>query len=226
MPDNSDMGGGHCWVNNGTLSWTFVGNLIEVYGRPDQEDGAYTVTIDRQNMGTFSAQWGTADDDALNSYLLFVAKLLDGQHTITISTNNDVNSRIYTQIDLLAAFSGGGVAPGGANPLASGTWNFVDRNGNLLDFGFDQVGVYSYNGGPHQQPTYSSTGTLCNTVSGGTNLCLSDQDGLLTRGVGADLFLIQSVSGGYVIQDLVTGTWLQGGEQPGARMPLSTSQYV
>ena len=226
MSDNSDIGGGHCWVNNGKLSWPFVGNLIEVYGRPDQEDGEYTVTIDGRNMGTFSAQWGAADDDALNSYLLFAAKLLDGPHTITICTKNDVNSRVFTQLDMLAAFSGGAAVTAGGHPLPVGTWNFVDGNGNLLDFGFDQVGVYSYNNGPHQQPTYSSTGTICNTVSGGTNLCLSEQDGLLTQGVGADLFLIQSVSGGYVIQDLMTGTWLQGGGEPGARLPLSNIQYV
>ena len=224
-PDNSDIGGGHCWVNNGTLSWNFSGNLVEVYGRPDQEDGSYTVTIDGRNRGTFNAQWGSVDNDALNAYLLFAAKLPDGPHTITISTNNDPNSRIYKQIDTLAAFSGGGVTGGGGNTLAAGTYNFVDRNGNLLDFGFPQVGVDSYNNGPYQQPTYSSSGTICNTVTGGTN-CLSDQGGLLTQGVGADTFSITSVSGGYVIQDQQTGAYLQGGEQAGARMPFSSTQYV
>jgi hypothetical protein len=221
--DNSDIGGGHCWANNGSLSWNFTGNLVEVYGRPDQEDGLYTVTIDGRNRGTFNAEWGSVDNDALNAYMLFAAKLPDGPHTITIATNNNPDSRIFTQIDLIAAFGGGGAPAGGGNTLAAGTYNLVDRNGNLLDFGFPQVGVYAYNNEPNQQPTYSLSGTICHP--GGTN-CLSDQGGMLTQGVGADTFSITSVSGGYVIQDQQTGAYLQGGEQPGARMPFSSTQYV
>jgi hypothetical protein len=183
------------------------------------------VTIDDRNYGTFNATWGSVDNDALNAYLMFAAKLSDGPHIITISTSNASGSRIFTQIDTLAAFGGSGVTGGGGNTLAPGTYNFVDHNGNLLDFGFPQVGLYSYNNGPPQQPTYTSSGTICITVNGKTN-CLSDQGGLLTQGVGADTFSITSVSGGYVIQDQQTGAYLQGGGLPGALMPFSNTRYV
>jgi hypothetical protein len=48
VSDGSDLSGGHYWSNetNASVSWTFVGSLIEVFGRPDYEDGYMDVYMD------------------------------------------------------------------------------------------------------------------------------------------------------------------------------------
>ena len=223
-PDPNDISGGHCWTNdpNATVSWTSHGTLFQFYGRPDKENTSNgTVCIDGGNCKQIDWQWGPTDDDSLNSYLMGAFQLSNGTHTVTLKNGNDGG---FMQVDTFAAFSPS--TNGGGNSLSAGTYNLVDGGGNLIDFGFAQVGLYPYNNNAHQQVTVNSNGTICDTVGGGTGLCLAEQGGLLTQIGGGDTFSIISVSGGYTIRDNTTGDYLQGGEAPGARMSFSGNPYV
>jgi hypothetical protein len=109
--DGSDLSGGHYWSKqaNSTVSWTFVGSLVEVFGRPDFEDGYMDVYIDSnpQPVASINGHWGPTDDDALNACLLFAKKLAPGQHTIklVVTGKHDQGARDnYVQIDELVAF--------------------------------------------------------------------------------------------------------------------------
>jgi hypothetical protein len=109
--DGSDISGGHYWSNtaNASLSWTFVGSLVEVFGRPDFEDGYMDVYIDSnpQPVASINGHWGPTDDDALNAYMLFAKKLTPGQHTIklVVTGKHDQTARDnFVQIDELVAF--------------------------------------------------------------------------------------------------------------------------
>ena len=111
VSDGSDLSGGHYWSNatNASVSWTFVGSLIEVFGRPDYEDGYMDVYIDKSPnpVASINGHWGAADDDSLNSYMLFATKLTPGQHTIkvVVAGKHDSTARDnYVQIDEFIAF--------------------------------------------------------------------------------------------------------------------------
>jgi hypothetical protein len=111
VSDLSDLSGGHYWSKkaNSSVSWTFVGSLIEVFGRPDYENGYMDVYIDGSSepVASINGHWGSVDDDTLNSYLLFAKKLAPGQHTIKIvvAGKHDKSARDnYVQIDQLVAF--------------------------------------------------------------------------------------------------------------------------
>jgi len=109
--DGSDLSGGHYWSKEArsTLSWTFVGSLIEVFGRPDYEDGYMDVYLDSnpEPVASVNGHWGPTDDDALNASMLFAKKLTPGQHTIklVVTGKHDGTARDnYVQIDELVAF--------------------------------------------------------------------------------------------------------------------------
>ena len=111
VSDGSDLSGGHYWSNqaDASVSWTFIGSLIEVFGRPDYEDGYLDVYIDANPnpVASVDGHWGLSDDDTLNSYMLFATKLAPGQHTIKIvvAGKHDATARDnYVQIDELIAF--------------------------------------------------------------------------------------------------------------------------
>lgn len=111
VSDGSDLSGGHYWSKEAkaSVSWTFVGSLIEVFGRPDYEDGYMDVYIDSSPspVASVDAHWGSADDDTLNSYMLFAKKLSPGQHTIklVVAGRHDSTARDnYVQVDELVAF--------------------------------------------------------------------------------------------------------------------------
>ncbi len=111
VSDGSDLSGGHYWSNetNASMSWTYVGSLIEVFGRPDFEDGYMDVYIDASPTpaASVNGHWGSTDDDTLNSYMLFAKKLAPGQHTIklVVAGKHDSSARDnYVQVDELIAF--------------------------------------------------------------------------------------------------------------------------
>ena len=111
VKDGSDLSGGHYWSNaaNASVSWTFVGSLIEVFGRPDYEDGYMDVYIDNSStpVASVNGHWGASDDDALNSYMLFARKLKPGQHTIklVVTGKHDKSARdSYVQLDEFVAY--------------------------------------------------------------------------------------------------------------------------
>lgn len=111
VSDGSDLSGGHYWSNEAkaSMSWTFVGSLIEVFGRPDYEDGYMDVYIDTnpKPVASVNAHWGSTDDDTLNAYMLFAKKLTPGQHTIklVVAGKHDSSARDnYVQVDELVAF--------------------------------------------------------------------------------------------------------------------------
>jgi hypothetical protein len=111
VSDGSDLSGGHYWSSeaNASISWTFIGSLIEVFGRPDYENGYMDVYIDTDPnpVASVNGHWGSADDDTLNSYLLFDRKLAPGQHTIkvVVAGRHDNSAKDnYVQIDEFIAF--------------------------------------------------------------------------------------------------------------------------
>jgi hypothetical protein len=111
VSDGSDLSGGHYWSNetNASISWTFIGSLIEVFGRPDYEDGYMDVYIDANPtpVASIDGHWGLSDDDSLNSYMLFATRLAPGQHTIkvVVAGKHDSSARDnYVQIDEFIAF--------------------------------------------------------------------------------------------------------------------------
>jgi len=111
VSDGSDLSGGHYWSNEtkASISWTFIGSLIEVFGRPDYEDGYMDVYIDTDPnpVASVNGHWGSVDDDTLNSYMLFARKLAPGQHTIkvVVAGRHDSSARDnYVQVDEFIAF--------------------------------------------------------------------------------------------------------------------------
>jgi hypothetical protein len=111
VSDKSDLSGGHYWSKEAkaSVSWTFVGSLIEVFGRPDFENGYMDVYIDGNSkpVASVNTHWGSKDDDTLNSYMVFAKKLSPGQHTIklVVAGKHDSSARDnYVQVDELVAF--------------------------------------------------------------------------------------------------------------------------
>ena len=111
VSDGSDLSGGHYWSNqtNASISWTFVGSLVEVFGRPDYENGYMDVYIDGGSspVASVNGHWGLVDDDSLNAYMLFATRLPAGQHTIklVVAGKHDATARDnYVQIDEFIAF--------------------------------------------------------------------------------------------------------------------------
>jgi hypothetical protein len=108
-PSGADLSGGHCYTNatNASISWTFTGSLIEVYGRPDLEDGIFNVLIDGTQVGRVDGHFGSVDNDALNGYGLFQAKVAPGTHTIQLvntGTADSAATNTFIQIDMFVAF--------------------------------------------------------------------------------------------------------------------------
>ncbi|MBV9768054.1 MAG: hypothetical protein JOZ32_00655 [Bryobacterales bacterium] len=115
---SGDISGGHCYSRtaNDYLSWSFTGSLIEVYGRPDAENGYMDVSIDGGTATRVDSNLGSIDDDAVNGTLLYAKNLSSsGPHTITISvvgSNDGYSCSIpggracddYVQIDELVSF--------------------------------------------------------------------------------------------------------------------------
>jgi hypothetical protein len=105
----NDLSGGHCYSNvaNASISWTFTGSLIEVFGRPDLENGIFKVLIDGALYATIDGHFGTADIDELNGYPFFQGTVPSGTHTITIvntGTRDPAATNTFVQIDLFVAF--------------------------------------------------------------------------------------------------------------------------
>jgi hypothetical protein len=85
--NSTDLSNGHCWSfsSGASMSWTFSGSMVQVFGRPDEENGPFSVSIDGNYVGSVNGTFGTVDDDTLNGALLaVVAGLGSGQHTINL----------------------------------------------------------------------------------------------------------------------------------------------
>ncbi len=83
----TDLSGGHSISGNAgdSMSWTFNGSLVEVFGRPDFEDGYMYVYIDGVKVGTVDLRWGGVDDDSMNSTLIYAYRAATaGTHTIKL----------------------------------------------------------------------------------------------------------------------------------------------
>jgi len=107
--NGTDLSGGHCWANaaNASVSWTFTGSLVEVFGRPDAEDGIFNVLIDGTQVGQVDGHYGAPDIDQLNGYGLFQAKVAPGTHSIQIvntGMGDPAALGTFTQIDMFVAF--------------------------------------------------------------------------------------------------------------------------
>jgi hypothetical protein len=108
--NGSDLSGGHYWSNQpgSSISWTFEDkSVVEVYGRPDYEDGYMDVFIDNNYVTSVDGWWGDSDDDSLNSCLLYAGRVGSGKHTITVQVRGEKNRQArdtYIQIDEFMAF--------------------------------------------------------------------------------------------------------------------------
>jgi hypothetical protein len=107
--NGSNLSGAHCYSNakDASISWTFTGSLIEVFGRPDLENGIFNVLIDGTQVGRVDGHYGSEDNDALNGYGLFQAKVAPGRHTIRLintGTRDSVATDTFIQIDMFVAF--------------------------------------------------------------------------------------------------------------------------
>jgi hypothetical protein len=108
--DGSDLSGGHWWSREAgdSISWTFAGrSLVEVYGRPDYENGYMNVFVDGNYAATVDLLLGDIDDDAVGSCLLVALPVSTDQHTITVQVAgyNDGSARDnFVQPDMFAAF--------------------------------------------------------------------------------------------------------------------------
>ena len=108
-PNGSDLSGGHCFSNapNASISWTFTGSLIEVFGRPNLENGIFNVLIDGTQVDQIDGHFGTVDIDELNGYGFFQAKVAPGMHTIQLvntGTRDSAATDTFMQIDMFVAF--------------------------------------------------------------------------------------------------------------------------
>ena len=107
--DPADLSGGHCYSNvaNSSVSWAFTGSLVEVYGRPDLEDGIFNVLIDGTQVGQVDGHFGSVNDDALNAYCLFTWKGAAGNHTIELVVTGTMDAQatnLFLQFDEFVAF--------------------------------------------------------------------------------------------------------------------------
>ena len=108
-PSGADLSGGHCYTDatNASISWTFTGSLIEVFGRPNAENGIFNVFIDGTRVGQVDSHFGTPDIDQLNGYGFFQAKVASGTHTITLvntGMRDPAAIGTFIQIDMFVAF--------------------------------------------------------------------------------------------------------------------------
>jgi hypothetical protein len=108
--DPNDLSGGHCYSFDAgaSIAWTFTGSLIEVYGRPDAENGIFAVLIDGTQVAQVDGHFGSVNNDALNGYGLFQAKVAPGTHTIQLintgNTTSSISGGTAIQIDMFVAF--------------------------------------------------------------------------------------------------------------------------
>jgi hypothetical protein len=158
----SDISGGQFWGGKAgaTVTYTYTGSLIEMYGRPDAENGYFTVSIDGKAYGTYDANLGNVDDDMFNGILMFAAQTSNSTHTITVTTTG-TNDGYYNasgngtsgnllQLDEFVSFGGNGSsptppptpgscqyqgAPQGPANQAPVTRSQSDGDGNLWDAG-------------------------------------------------------------------------------------------
>ena len=139
----SDLSGGQFWggTAGANISYTFTGNLVEMYGRPDAENGFYTVYVDGENNGTYDANLGDIDDDEFNAVMMFAASFPSGgTHTIdvvTTGTNNGYynasgngTSGNLLQMDEFVSFVGSGSPPPPPPPPPSGCQYQVSPQGS------------------------------------------------------------------------------------------------
>jgi hypothetical protein len=101
----TDLSGGHCWSfsSGASMSWTFSGSMVQVFGRPDSENGPFSVYIDGKYVESVNGTFGTVDDDTLNGALMVVvAGLGGGQHTINLV--NTANGKAL-QIDEFRSYN-------------------------------------------------------------------------------------------------------------------------
>jgi hypothetical protein len=194
----SDLSGGQFWGGEAgaTISYTFTGNLIELYGRPDAENGYYTVYVDGGDSGTYDANLGDIDDDEFNAVMMFAAKFPGGgTHTIklvTTGTNNGYynasgngKSGNLLQMDEFVSFVEGGSTPPPPPPPSGCQYEVSPQ-------------------GPANQPlaTFSLSDSRGNSWDAGSILWSSNPDIILypvVRGNMSQDFVVTQKSPGYTI---------------------------
>jgi hypothetical protein len=242
----SDLSGGHFWDGNvnDTISYRFTGSLIEIYGRPDAENGYFKVSIDGTNYGTYDENFGIIDDDSLNAVMIFAAQVSNGEHTITVTVAGRNNgsyskSRNLVQIDEFVSFgsSTGGrcqyelppqrvgqqpvsfsmMTETGASPPAL----FWDARSNTQLQRYQKADIAS---DPYQDFTWTSVSPgfkVC--TEGGSNLCLSAANGILKLSTTHDVF---QVLGNAAILDVNSCSFIQNpqGVTNGTSLTLGSTQ--
>jgi hypothetical protein len=210
---SSDLSGGHCYSRTAgsTMSMNFTttsGGLLGVVGRPDAENGWFSVSIDGVNVGNVDGNFGTIDDDTLSAVLMFAKQVSAGQHTLTITVLAEQDHQALgdtTQIDEVFIFpnsgsngscqyqqppEGQGQAPVG---LSVATQSGASPPALYWDAGSQtHLQLYqNYGANKYQDFTWTSVSpgfTVC--TQGGAGYCLSASNGELLLSPAADVFQI------------------------------------
>jgi hypothetical protein len=107
-PDNTDLSGSHCWSNapGASMSIGFNGTGIEVYARPDGENGMTDVYLDgsyRYTYDGFGLPYDSECGDCVNAQnAITMVGLSPGSHSLSlvVSPNkNPASENYFTQID-------------------------------------------------------------------------------------------------------------------------------
>jgi hypothetical protein len=78
-------GGAWSHTAGDSISWTFTGSLVEMYGQPDVGDGLFDVYIDDVLVAAkVDMHYTTVDDDLVDYYMIWAGKVAYGTHTIKI----------------------------------------------------------------------------------------------------------------------------------------------
>jgi len=109
LDNPGDLSGGHCWsdVPGQSMSITFTGTGIEVYGRPDGENGKTDVILDGTPLFTYDGFSRPYDEECFDCVdgqnIITLTNLSPTSHTLTLVVSsqdpNPASQDNFTQID-------------------------------------------------------------------------------------------------------------------------------
>ncbi len=160
-------------------------------------------------------------------------KTAGGVYVNTASAIDPPNKLFLSSTPTVWMFSA--VSTGGGSLATGKLYTFQDGYGNTMDLGWalnpqwgdaPYIYLYSYNDGPSQQITFTTTGQLQSGESPGQYL-YSD-GGVLALGAGGDTFSITSSGQGYTLYDSTVNLYVNtpGKTGPPNKLTLSSTPTI